>query len=217
MDTSIADLLLDTVSINGDHPEKWYDDIFTQGNSLVRDLTNISEKKDTTNDNNNNNNINLVFEETTSKTISDTNTDTNNHTSSTEQKYHKKPRESTISFIDAFASNIDDMFHIYSYETKRDIRQYIKNQLIDWVSKHARVFFGPSTSRSISTCLRSRGLAISMTDIEKFAEMVSFFLEQPIQVGSKVIVWHGFQSSSRDPICELILKQQGVFVKQIKN
>lgn len=122
-------------------------------------------------------------------------------------------KEDTVSFIDAFASNIDEMFSMYSYETKRDIRVYVRDKLIDWVSLHARKFFTPSTSRSISTCLRTRG--IQMADLEKFAELVSFFLEQPIKAGNKVVVWHGYTNPSRDPVCELIIKQQGVFVKQI--
>lgn len=124
----------------------------------------------------------------------------------------KKEKPKTVSFLDALATNIDEMFPIYPADTKRDIRLCLKERLIDWVSLHARKFFGPSTSRSISTCLRSRGATAA--DLEKFAELVSFFLDQPIQAGSKVVVWHGYASPSRDPACEILLKQQGVFVKQ---
>ena len=123
----------------------------------------------------------------------------------------KKPKDNTVSFIDYIASHIDDMFSIYSYEIRRDARMYAKEKLVDWASLYARKFFGPSTSRSISSCMRARG--IEMGDLERFSEFVSFLMDIPVKVGNKVVVWHGFSGTSRNPVCELFIKKQGVFVK----
>lgn len=123
------------------------------------------------------------------------------------------PDAHTQSFADFLASHIDDMFTMYSYDTKRDIRQYLRDRLISWVSEHAREFFGPSTSRAISACLRGQNL--TMADVERFAEFVSFLLDSPIQAGAKTVVWHGTQGTegtSRVPLCSLSIKSQGVFV-----
>lgn len=203
----LQELLFETPPFTNYHTaEKWYDDILTQGHALPNKMPDNTTKTD-----------NIII--TQMATISSEQIPTSEEQEQLSQnpdksdKSQKKKRDDTISFIDAFASNIDEMFSMYSYETKRDIRLYIRDKLIDWVAVHARKFFGPSTSRSISTCLRTRG--ITMDDLQKFAELVSFFLNQPIQAGNKTVVWHGFSSSSRDPICELIIKQQGVFVKQL--
>lgn len=120
----------------------------------------------------------------------------------------------SISFVDFFASHLDDMYQLYPYETKRDIRQHLRERLISWVSQHAREFFGPSTSRAISACLRGHNL--TMADVERFAELVSFLLDAAIQVGPKTVVWHGYDRPSRVPLCSLGVKSQGVFVTQIK-
>lgn len=199
----LQELLLETLPFtNYQTAEKWYENILTQGHSLPTKIA-----------------VTTVTQMVTSSSVpiqqSEELLQDNTSTEKPEQleKPEKKKRDDTVSFIDAFASNIDEMFSMYSYETKRDIRVHIRDKLIDWVAIHARKFFGPSTSRSISTCLRTRG--ITMDDLQKFAELVSFFLDQPIKAGNKVVVWHGFSSSSRDPICELVIKQQGVFVKQL--
>lgn len=127
-------------------------------------------------------------------------------------------RPYTVSFLDMFASRIDDMFTMYPYETKRDIRTHLRTRLIDWVAQNARGFFGPSTSRAISACLRGRDITVQ--DLERFAEMVSFFVGAPVRVGKKLVVWHGYEGDKpgyeRDCACELVLKQQGVFVVDVK-
>lgn len=199
----LQELLLETLPFtNYQTADKWYENILTQGHSLPTKIGVTTVTQMVTNSS-----VPIQQSEQLLKDITTT------EKSEQLEKPEKKRREDTISFIDAFASNIDEMFSMYSYETKRDIRLYIRDKLIDWVAIHARKFFGPSTSRSISTCLRTRG--ITMDDLQKFAELVSFFLNQPIKAGNKVVVWHGFSNSSRDPVCELVIKQQGVFVKQL--
>lgn len=123
-------------------------------------------------------------------------------------------RGDTVPFLDMFAGMIDPLFQMYPYETKRDIRQHLKTRLVDWVSQNARAFFGPSTSRSISACIR--GHSITLADVERFGELVSFFMDAAVQVGTKIIVWHGYGSTGRKPACSLVMKQQGVFVSGYK-
>jgi len=131
------------------------------------------------------------------------------------KKVKEKPDKDTMPFVEMFAAMIDPMYQMYGYETKRDIRQHLKTRLIDWVSQNARAFFGPSTSRSISACIR--GNDIMQADLERFAELVSFFVDAAVLVGTKVVVWHGYgPTASRTPIYTLVLKQQGVFVTKSK-
>lgn len=182
----LEEFLLDNIGTgktNSICPEKWHIDILTQGHELPKP--------------------NII----TSNSSSDVNF-------YKEKKDEKKTKiSSSISFIDAIVSNVDDMFHMYPPETKRDIRIHTKERLIDWVSLYARKFFGPSTSRSISACLRKN--AISLSDVERFAEFVSFMFECPVLVVNKTIIWHGYDNKSREPFCELLIKEQGVFFKRL--
>jgi hypothetical protein len=129
----------------------------------------------------------------------------------------KEERASTVPFLDFLACRVDDMFRMYPFETRRDIRSYLRERLIDWVSTHARGFFGPSASRAISLCLRGQGNSIDMADVERFAELVSFLLDAPIRAGTKIVAWHGHTGTARDPLCSLLIKPQGIFVSDHKN
>jgi hypothetical protein len=120
----------------------------------------------------------------------------------------------TVPFLDMLADMIDPLFNMYLYENKRAIRQHLKTRLIDWVSQNARAFFGPMTSRSISACIR--GHNITLADMERFGELVSFFMDAAVLVGTKIVVWHGYGSTDRKPVCSLVMKQQGVFVSGYK-
>lgn len=139
----------------------------------------------------------------------------------------RSTKDASVSFLDMLASCVDEMFRIYPYETKRDIRCHLRDRLIDWVAANARSFFGPSTSRSISVCLRAAN--IEMDDLVRFAQFVSFLLDAPVKAGNKIVVWHGHDSTSesesesasaskpsRDPVCSLVIKKQGVFVENMK-
>jgi hypothetical protein len=136
-------------------------------------------------------------------------------TATAEKRPPPPPKDETVHLLDALAAMIDPLFKMYPYETKRDIRQHLKETIVDWVAKHARTFFGPSTSRSISVCIRGHS-NITMADVERAAELVSFFMEVPVRVGEKTVVWHGYGDGSREPALSLITKQQGVFVRYIK-
>ncbi len=140
--------------------------------------------------------------------------DTSGKQKDTPEKRSKRD-QNTKQFVDVFAAKVDEMFHIYPFETKRDIRIHLRERLIDWVSRHARGFFGPSTSRAISACLRGQGIV--MADVERFAEFVSFLFDGPVKAGIKTVVWHGYTDTTRDPVCELVMKPQGVFVSNYKN
>lgn len=192
MDPTILALL--PVSVPDSHkvPEEWGADILTQGAGMDEcvEHTEIDPKPE----------VKSVPQKTVKKT-----------------KNPKKPERDTMPFLEMFASMIDPMYQIYPYETKRDIKQHVKTRLTDWVSQNARAFFGPSTSRSISVCIRGSS-EVMQADLERFAELVSFFVDAAVLVGTKVVVWHGYGSTaSRDPIYTLVLKQQGVFVTKSKN
>jgi len=116
----------------------------------------------------------------------------------------------TVPFLDMLAGMIDPLYDMYLYENKRAMREHLKTRIVDWVSQNARAFFGPMTSRSISACIR--GHSITLADMERFGEFVSFFMDAAVLVGTKIIVWHGYGSTARNPICSLVMKQQGVFV-----
>lgn len=222
MDNQFANLLLKEIPPHFATAEKWYSDELTQGNSIkyqaikrikdsihqpvyvIKDENNTKPKeenqekqeKQENHEEQATNNVELAPEPITK--------DKNN----IKREYKKKDTE--LSFVDFIAKHIDDMFSIYPYETKRDIRQYTKGQLIDWVSKNARTFFGPATSRAISACIRNQHE--NMADVERFAEFVSFLLNVPVQAGTKIVVWHGFKENTRVPVFSLRMKPHNIYV-----
>ena len=182
-------LLPETIAPGFEMPNVWHNNPLTQGNanSILRIVSACGKKTD----------IGSMVEET------------NNN------KQDASPKD-TKQLVDFLAGRIDEMFQMYPFETRRDIRAHLRERLIDWVSRNARGFFGPSTSRAISACLRGQRDVV-MADVERFAEFVSFLLDVPVQAGSKVVVWHGYTAETRDPACSLVMKPQGVFVSNCKN
>lgn len=206
MEDPLKLLLQETVQDGFEMPDRWHGHDLTQGNGhpqLV--ITSIREKKVTTD------------------LVSMMETDEQHVQEKPDTKHSRQSRQTnqTRQIVDILASKIDEMFRMYPFEMKRDIRICLRERLINWVSKHARGFFGPSTSRSISACLRGQGIV--MADVEKFAEFVSFMLDGPVKAGIKTVIWHGYtdtatnSSTVREPICELVMKPQGVFVSNYKN
>lgn len=219
MEQQLYDLLPDTLPNEQISAEKWYDNEFTQGNhkSIEKNVHIFGNSTPT--------HTATPTPDTEPEIPPEVVTGISNNAVKPSNKpkteKDKKPTKgASISFVDMLAARIDDMFHIYSYETKRDIREHLKIKLIDWASINARSFFGPSASRSISVCLR--GVDVAVDDTERFAQMVSFFLNAPVKAGNKVVVWHGYDNSvdtsgtGREPVCSLVIKKQGVFVENMK-
>lgn len=203
MEETLNALLPEIVSSNFEMPDVWHNHKLTQGNGHdILKINSIREKKTDM--------LSMIQE------ISN-----NSHealdihdTADTRRKKSAVIKKDTKLFVDVLAPKIDEMFQMYPYETKRAIRNHLRERLIDWVAKNARVFFGPSTSRAISACLRGQGIV--MADVERFAEFVSFMLDGPVKAGIKIVVWHGYVDKGREPICELMIKPQGVFVSTSK-
>jgi len=217
MNTQLVDLLLKDIPYNFETAEKWYMNELTQGNNVkpqvIKRITEpvhqavyvINDKKQNPEqDPEQNPEQDPEQEINTAKLTPESMTKGSNV-----KRDYKKNND--LSFIDFIAGKVDDMFAIYPYETKRDIRQYTKGQLIDWVAKNARAFFGPSTSRAISACIRNQHT--DMADVERFAEFVSFLMNVPVQAGTKIVVWHGYKEKTRIPGCHLFMKPHNVYIK----